>query len=193
MRYMSTQEAAGTNKGRSNVKAIAATAIIIVICAMVVVWYFQVNPLVSQDRQPGPGETASVQRSLEEGRRMDIASPDRRTWNNGDTGVYRLVVINRYSTEETFYLDIALEKLGGALDGTPVDSLSEKTKEWFTYPNKFTLGPGGEEAISISMVIPSDTLKGSYKFSVLVCEEEGCSLETGGVYDSSSISLNANG
>jgi hypothetical protein len=175
-------------------KRLAAVLIVIIIVAAIgLVLYFQFYPPVATDMRPDTGEYAAVENSLEEGRRMDLASPDRRSWDNGDLSVYTLVIINRYTSTDTFHLRIFLEKLGGELEGIPVSSLSEKTKDWFTYKEELTLEPGAKEAVTISMKIPDDSLKGSYKFRVLACDNEPCELKTGNIYDSTSISLYVRG
>lgn len=180
-------------KKHSYMKLAAVVVVILSVTAFCLVMYFQAYPIIEQVNRPNSGEFNAVERYLQEGGRTDLASPDKRSWNGGDNGIFQLVIINRYSTEETFYINIFLEGLGGELEDTPVGSLSESANQWFNYPDRLTLESGEKEVITISMSIPEDALKGSYKFRVLVCDGANCALKTGNMYDSSSISLYVNG
>jgi len=182
-----------TTGSNAAIKLAAALIIIVVVTAITLMMYFQTNPTFETENKPSSEEYGAVERALSEGRRIDVASPDRRTYEPGDSGMHTLVMINRYPMQSSFYLNIILEELGGELSETPTSSQSGSASQWFNYPERINLDIGGKEAINIEMEIPESALAGSYMFRVLVCNTDNCVLKSGSMYDSSSISLNVAG
>ena len=161
--------------GRPKTAAIAII-IIIIIAALCAVWYLQVSPPVTPDKQPPSDEYDAMQRNLAEGTRIDLASPDRTRWDSGDTGIFTLGIRNQYEETRTYYVNIYLESLRAELQGTPVSEMAEETAGWFTYQDSVSIAAGGTQMLAITMNIPQDAERGSYTFRVRVCEEPDCAV-----------------
>jgi hypothetical protein len=174
--------------------AAIAIIIVIIIAALCVVWYLQASPPVTPDKQPPANEYAAMERKLAEGTRIDLASPDRTRWNNGDTGIFKLGIRNQYDETRTYYMNIYLEELRAELEGTPVSEMAEETSEWFTYQDSVDIEPSGTETLTITMDVPQVASRGSYSFRIIVCEEPDCTdLLSSDPYDSTNIPIYVKG
>jgi hypothetical protein len=180
------------NDNPNGKKLAAALIIIIAVTAISLLVYFIILPPLSPEAQPVTGEFRAVEEALQEGRRMDLASPDRNSWDNGDSGVYMLVLINRYSTPQTFYMRVFLEDVVGGPDASQISAIAGDAEDWFTFQEEVRLEPGAKDAINIEMTIPDDAVEGAYSFRVLVCNDIDCDLG-GNIYDQSAISLYVTG
>jgi len=116
--------------------------------------------------------------SLGNGRVVGIAAPAITTWQKGETGSFELGISSDYPIQEnTYYTNIYLEAIGGALSGEDVMSYFDEANSWLIFCRVVNIPAGDTITTPIIIEIPNNALDGIYQFKVCVCEEDepdGC-------------------
>ncbi len=108
------------------------------------------------------------------GNKVGIAAPAVTSWSEGETGSYAIGIKNAdVDGEHTYYMNVYISAVGGALAGEDPDGWDNKATKWLTYPPSKDL-PAGEKDI-VDLIIKPDPVTaepGIYTFTVAVCHDD---------------------
>lgn len=148
------------------------TLLLLILAAFLLVrfsgnWAFPLSP----DHPADPGATEQLIAELRAGALVAFRAPPG-SWKPGETGSFALGIRNRYPGTREFVLSILPESEGA---------------NWFVYPARAIVPPGGIELLSI--IAEPRGAPGVYFFRILVCEDEDCTLDSSSLYATTSFSL----
>lgn len=116
-----------------------------------------------------------INKIAQTGATVGIAAPPVTSWNRGETGSFAIGVKNKFTDQsKTFFMNVYLEQLGGALAGTQASTMQGEVDDWLTYSRTEFVEAGG--SVTSDLILKPDTAadSGIYKFRVLICENQPC-------------------
>ncbi len=116
-----------------------------------------------------------LQEIAQAGTTVGIAAPPVTTWKRGETGAFAIGIKNKYTDQgKTFYVNVYLNQLGGALAGQSPSSMQAEISKWLTYAPSEFVNAGGSKSSQLILQPASGASAGIYQFRVLVCESDPC-------------------
>jgi hypothetical protein len=132
---------------------------------------------VESENNPSDESIDLLKGNLVTGDRIAMAFPFKTIYQAGESFTANIGIINRWDSEQNFYLEINQE---AEQDGGPSISHDKETG---------LLQPGGSKILDIGMLSSSNTPQGTYSYVVLVCTKQPCSLESPDLYSSARFSF----